>query len=246
MNSPTLPVTNLSALLQNNGFVHVPSLCSHIPGAINRESAFNAHWDDLVLDENYKSYTTRYRRILRYWYEHPGRLIQNANSVYIPKVTYNADYAHGANHLAYATPIFVNDELMQAIIRFDLAVLSPFLTNGQEYSIDIDLFQVSSTEGKVSPTTSGRHQDGEDWLCMHFVGARNIKPVISGVFSADKNQAPLFSRSMTKFLETLIVNDRSLFHAAGPVEQQDPALPAHRNLLLVSLSAIAAIPDVEQ
>lgn len=244
-NSTTQPAT-LSAMVQDKGFAHIPSIGLFIPGSDRRERAFNAHWDDLVLDENYKSYTTRRRRILRYWYEHSGRLRLNENSVYTPKVTYEADYTHGANHLAYATPAFIDDQLMQEILRFDLAVLGPLLNEDQLYSIDIDLFQVSSTDGKVSPTTSGRHQDGEDWLCMHFVGANNIKPVTSEIFSADESQAPLFRNPMTRFLETLIVNDRLLFHAAGPVEQEDSSLPAHRNLLLVSLSAIAAMPDIEQ
>jgi hypothetical protein len=51
---------------------------------------------------------------------------------------------------------------------------------------------------------------------------------------------------MTQFLETLIVNDRVLFHAASPVEQEDSVLPAYRNLLLVSVSAVTATPDPEQ
>ena len=94
--------------------------------------------------------------------------------------------------------------------------------------------------------TSGRHQDGEDWLCMHFVGAHNIRPVVSQILPADENQAPLFHQPMTRFLETLVVNDRVLFHAANPVEQEDSKLPAHRNLLLVSISAIASVPEPGQ
>lgn len=236
-------ITHLSTLLEDKGFIHIPSLGTHIPDAETREHEFNAYWEELVLDENFKSYTTRHRRILRYWYEHPGLLRLNQDNVYIPKVTYNASYTHGANDLAYATHAFVDDELTQAILKFDLDVLAPFLTVGQAYMIDIDLFRVSASEGQASPTTSGRHQDGEDWLCMHFIGASNIKRVVSEIFSLDENEAALFSKPMTQFLETLIVNDRSLFHAAGPVEQENLAIPAHRNLLLVSVSATAAIPD---
>lgn len=246
MNCPTAPLSVLSAALRNTGFVHIPSLISYVPEAVNREAVFNAHWDDLVLDENYKSYTTRHRRILRYWYEHPGRFCLNDNNIYMPKVTHQVEYTRGANQLAYATPSFIDDILTQDILRFDLAVLGPFLSKGQSYSIDIDLFRVSALNGEVSPTTSGRHQDGEDWLCMHFVGASNIKPVFSEISPADENQAPLFQSPMTQFLETLVVNDRILFHAASPVRQEDSALPAHRNLLLVSVSAVAVMPNPEQ
>ena len=58
MNPMTTAVTALSATLQTTGFVHIPRLCPYLPDADSQEAVFNTHWDDLVLDENYKSYTT--------------------------------------------------------------------------------------------------------------------------------------------------------------------------------------------
>ena len=226
-----------SAAFERNGFVHLPGFAELIPGAEAREVSFNAYWEDLALDENFKSYTTRYRRILRYWYTHPGCFELNENCLYQAKATYDVDYTKGANRLTYATPQFIADDLMQSILRKDLEILHPALKQGRSYSIDIDLFRVSARKGETSPTTSGRHQDGEDFLCMHFVGAKNVRPVISELLPDEPGGAPLLSTAMSAFLETLIVNDRSLFHAAGPVQQACPTLPAHRNLLLVSISA---------
>lgn len=229
----------LRAALETEHFAHVPDFSELIPGAGALEDTFNAYWDDLVLDENFKSYTTRHRRILRYWYRHPGELTLNPDNIYQPKVTYDADYTHGANRLAYATDAFVEDVLMRQILLLDLEILAPQLVEGQDYSVDVDLFRVSADSGGASPTTSGRHQDGEDFLCMHFVGARNIRPVVSEILSGDPKAAPLLQKPMTRFLETLVVNDRELFHAAGPVAQDDTSAPAHRNLLLVSVSALS-------
>lgn len=225
--------------MDTDSFTHIRAYSDMIAGAETREAVFNAHWDELILDENYKSYTTRHRRILRYLYTHPGDMVLNRDAVYQPKVTYNADYTQGANHLTYATEQFIADPLLQDILRLDLALLAPKLKQGQAYSIDVDLFKVSSDNGKTSPTTSGRHQDGEDFLCMHFIGSENAVPVVSEVLPADPQAPPLFKEPMTHFLETLVVNDRVLFHAASPVEQQCRTKPAHRNLLLVSVSALS-------
>lgn len=222
-----------------NNFAHIRGYSRMISGAGAREADFNAHWDELVLDENYKSYTTRHRRILRYWYTHPGEMTLNRNTVYQPKVTYDVEYTQGANHLTYATAGFIADPLLQNILRLDLELLAPKLKQGQAYSVDVDLFKVSSDSGKISPTTSGRHQDGEDFLCMHFIGAENVVPVVSEVLPADPQAPPLFKQAMTQFLETLVVDDRALFHAASPVEQKCKTEPAHRNLLLVSISALS-------
>lgn len=239
--SSRTPDDSLPALTEQiarQGYAHLRDLAAFLPQISASEEAFNRHWEQLVLDENFKDYTTRHRRILRYFYTHPGQFTLNENSVFQPKITYDVDYVQGENRLAYATQDFMQDPLVRQIVEFDLSLIPDYLEDGARYSVDVDQFRVSAQDGQISPTTSGRHQDGEDWLFMHFVGASNIQPLISTLFDRDENEAILLEAPLDRYLETLIVNDRSLYHAAGPVIQADPAHMAHRNLLLVSVSRL--------
>ncbi|MEM9523189.1 MAG: 2OG-Fe dioxygenase family protein [Pseudomonadota bacterium] len=229
-------LSELQNTIDAKGFAHIADLRAHLSGTDYGENAFRAHWDILVLDENFKSYTTRHRRILRYHYTHPGKFERNEDSDYVPTVTYDVDYTQGINRLTYATPEFIDDPLTADILRTDISLIAPRLKDGGEYMIDVDLFRVSSEDGKASPTTSGRHQDGQDWLFMHFVAAENNRPVVSEIAECPDAAHPLFEKPMTGFLETLCVNDRKLWHAANAVEQLDPSKPARRDLLLVSVT----------
>lgn len=233
-----MTTNSLNALrmqLIDAGYIHIPDLATLLPHIESNPESFRTHWDDLVLDENFKSYTTRHRRILRYYYTHPGTFVLNEDSVYVPAVTYDVAYKQGPNNLSYATQAFIDDPLMADILKMDLSLIDAHLETGVEYMVDINLFRVSSRDGQVSPTTSGRHQDGRDWLFMHFIGADNVMPVVSELTKTKEALDSLFEKPMTKFLETLCVNDRKLWHAAGPVAQLNPEVPAKRNLLLVSV-----------
>lgn len=237
--APRPPALEKSAALRAQDYFHdIPHWTDITPEQV---ASFKSHWNDLVLDENFKQSTTRHRRILRYFYTHPGQFSLNTDADYVPPVSYDADYTQGVNHLTYATPEFIADPVTQRVLHEDLAVLDHVLERGANYAIDIDLFRVSASHGTISPTTAGYHQDGQDWLFMHFVDAKNIRPVVSKIAAVKTAQNPLIETPMTAFLETLCVNDQKLFHAAGPVVQLCPDKPAQRDILLVSVTRSAPL-----
>lgn len=234
---------NFENILRKENFVFIPRAGELVSSKNHSDDArlrYAAHWDDLQVDENFKSYTDRRRRLLRYDYTHPGVFELNPDPVVRPKVNYNITYKRANNHLRYATQAFIDDPLTRAMIEMDLRLIEFALVPGQRLAIDIHQFRVSSTEGRPSPTTSGRHQDGEDYVFMHFVNADNVKPVVSEVHADQTIGDALFSHAMTEFLDTLVVNDRKLYHSASPVEPQQAGRSAHRDLLLVCVSALEA------
>nr|WP_303313137.1 2OG-Fe dioxygenase family protein [Dickeya fangzhongdai] len=70
---------------------------------------------------------------------------------------------------------------------------------------------------------------------MHFIQSMGTQPVVSEIFtSAQEASPPLLATAMSRFLETLIVNDKKLYHRAGPVRPAATAESAYRDLLLVT------------
>ncbi|MBD2816240.1 2OG-Fe dioxygenase family protein [Xenorhabdus sp. Flor] len=229
-------IAEISARLMNNHYCHIPHFSELISYQEEEADTFKNQWDNLVLDQNFKNYTHRERRILRYCYhpdtENPLQL--NRNSKYQSPVTYDIEYKKGANQLRYSEETFITHPIMQHILATDIAILGERLIKGCRYSIDIHQFRVKAFSGKESPTTSGIHQDGQDWIFMHFIQSHNIAPVISEVHLTENEAPPLLQTAMQQFLETLTINDKQLYHRASHVRQVSPATAAFRDLLLVT------------
>lgn len=200
------------------------------------ESDFKRHWDRLVLDENYKHYTRRERRLLLYRFRVGQPLEIDRNTEFVPTAVYDVDYTRGVNRLTYAEDSFIESPILSQLLAADIRILGDRLMPDRHYTIDIHLFRILSEDGAVSPTTSGNHQDGLDWVFMHFIDSLNIEPVISEIHAAKESKMPLFAKALNGFLETVIVNDRVLYHSANPVRQASHDQLAYRDMLLVSFS----------
>ena len=222
--------------LRRNNYCHAVDFRELIHYSLQDESDFKRHWDRLVLDENYKSYTRRERRLLLYRFRFGQPLEIDRNTEFTPTAVYDVDYTPGVNRLTYAEDSFIECQILSQLLAADIRILDGKLARGKEYTIDIHLFRILSEDGAVSPTTSGNHQDGLDWVFMHFIDSRNIEPVVSEIHAEKESEGPLFAKALNEFLETVIVNDRVLYHSANAVQQARPDVLAYRDMLLVSFS----------
>lgn len=235
--SPKREVMTIEAIidtLSRNRFCHAPAFAGMIRHDADDQLAFARHWDRLATDENFISYTRRERRLLRYRFT-PGQPLQiDRNPDFKPAAVYDVDYTPGLNRLTYAEDSFIHSAILRQILDTDIAILENQLHPEREYTIEIHQFRVFAEGGAVSPTTSGIHQDGLDWVCMHFIGSRNIQPVLSELHASKESAAPLWAHVLDGFLDTVIVDDAALFHSASAVRQANPDERAFRDMLLVS------------
>lgn len=222
--------------LSRNGFAHIKDTSPWINFTLTQQERFCSWWNNLDRDENFRHYTHRERRILRYRSvnDDPCLLEINMDPNFHPKVTYDIKYKQGVNHLSYAEEEFISDAILQKIIHFDQSVVYAVLGQRMPVTMDIHQFRVKAEGGKVSPTTSGIHQDGFDWIFMHFIKKNNIHPVISEIFSGPDEGDLIFTKEMNQYLETLIVNDNQCWHRATSVESLDNQQSGWRDLLLVT------------
>jgi len=223
---------------QKNNFCHLQNFNNLITFDRKEEAKFKTYWNRLVLDEKFVNYTHRERRILRYYYTYGKPLILNHDNEYKSSVIYEIDYKQGGNELTYVEDGFIQDRLLQQILATDIRFFESQLDKKCTYAIDIHLFRVKAQNGSVNPTTSGVHQDGMDFICMHYIDAENVCPVISKLYKNKESEAPILSRVMSLFLEALVVNDKILYHSASEVKQKMRNKIAFRDLLLVTFHAL--------
>jgi biotin carboxylase len=245
IDSQDCKVTNkqIANLLQLQHYYHIPEFGKLLRYQDDEAEFFRGYWNRLVLDQNFKDYTHRERRILRYFYHRDSGFLINRNTKYEAGVIHSVNYVHGTNHLTYAEDDFICNPLFGEILKTDMALLELPWDSGCYYSIDVHLFRIKAEVGQISPTTSGPHQDGRDWVVMHFIDGQNIHPVISEIHLEASSQQPVFRIPMNDFMETLIVNDRKVFHGASAVKPLRPDCAATRDLLLVTFTQSDHAPD---
>lgn len=231
-------ITELQYQLTNNSFCHIRDFRSLIDFNPEEKSEFKNFWSRLRLDQNFKNYTHRERRILRYRYKYNEGLKIDYNSEYNSQVTYDIEYTQGANQLTYVEEEFINNPLLQRILVTDIKIVEDLLDKQSDYMINIHLFRVVSNDGKISPTTSGIHRDGMDLICMHYINSENIHPVVSKLYTDNSPEDEILSIRMNNFLEGLIVNDELLYHSASEVQQLNLEQVAFRDLLLITFKKI--------
>lgn len=231
-------IETASHFLEKNHYLHVPSIPALSVYDENHHKRFKAHWNGLSLDQNYKNYTWRERSILKYDYTHPDKFVIDFDNIFHPEVTNDTneiDYEQGVNDLTYATNDFINDAMLASIIEFDLALIPFFLSQGKNYRINVSQFRVKSVQGRESPTTSGPHKDGYDYIFMHLVNHQNIVPPASRLFQNHTRESQFFQHTLKNYMESLVVNDRALYHSADHVLQKQADEPGYRDMLIIDV-----------
>jgi len=236
-----MDLSQISNSLKQQHYCHAPDFRELIHVAPGEVDSFRHYWSNLVLDEAFKEYTYRQRRILRYRLLPSRQLEMDRNPAFKSPVTYAVNYRQGVNLLSYAEESFIAHPVLQQVVAADIAVVGPHLTD-HTYSIDIHQFRVRADTQATSPTTSGIHQDGLDWVFMHFVDACNTAPVVSNIYLNENVESLVLSLAMERFLETIVVHDSVAYHQAGDVRQVSGAVPAWRDVLVVGFRRV---PDVE-
>ncbi|MGV3345872.1 2OG-Fe dioxygenase family protein [Enterobacteriaceae bacterium LUAb1] len=229
-------LTDVSRSLTEKGYFHLQETQKYLQFSNDNKASFLHYWENLQPDHNFLDYTYRERRILRYYAgaDANSALIPNPDNTYKSKINYGIRYTPGDNHLSYAEPAFTEHPLLQDLLLLDRKIVAEQVTQPCQLAIDIHQFRVKSVNENVSPTTSGIHQDGLDWIFMHYIQSHNTVPVISEIHAQKEGGIPLLRTSMVQFLETLIVNDRQHYHTASEVKQLDKHQAAFRDLLLIT------------
>ncbi|PJI92905.1 hypothetical protein BC777_1770 [Yoonia maricola] len=224
-------MTSAQAIAQKH-FVHIPALADTLAVTTDELRGFSAFWNDLVRDEKYREFTNRRRRLLRYSRSCDGVLTPRKDMTILPKVKRPIAGSHKPNHVSAAPASFAGHPLTKRLLAFDLQMIPQ---SAQPAEIDIHLFRVIADHQQCSPTTSGIHKDGADWVFMHFIKSDGCEPVPSRLFADAAGKEKVFEAVLSQFCETLVVDDMHLYHEAGPVQAKQTCHAAYRDMLVVTV-----------
>ena len=101
------------------------------------------------------------------------------------------------------------------------------------WHVEVHQFRIEAKTGIAGkPTPEGMHRDGVDYVLVLLINRRNIASGTTTVHDLDKRA--LGSFTLTDPLDAALVDDSRCYHGVTPVEPENPALPAYRDVLVVT------------
>ena len=249
MNSPITvikddpPLAGLEALcrqIENAGFsfAPAPAMETWLQALASQGLAdwpqFQASWEDMPPD-TYMADGGRYRRRRHATLSAgPGNgpIVLEPHQPHYQSLDYNPLNGGLARHFAPISQDIVQGPTMQSVLHFCQRVFGHFMPEAA-WHIELHQFRIEAQQGqRGKPTPEGIHRDGVDFVLVMMVRRSNISSGTTTLHALD--QHPLDSFTLTQPFDSAIVDDARCLHGVTPVEQIDPALPAFRDVLVVT------------
>jgi hypothetical protein len=103
----------------------------------------------------------------------------------------------------------------------------------QRWYLEAHQFRIDTTDGIGRPTPEGAHRDGVDLVAVFLISRVGIKGGETRIFDADGPSGSRFT--LTEPWSALLLDDARVVHESTPIQPVDPAQPAWRDTLVITL-----------
>jgi len=205
--------------------------------ALTDWDAFAGSWDDLYLDA-YLPDGHRYRR------RRHATLTVRAGETdprvephrpHYQSLDYNPLVGGIERWFEPILPAVLSGPTMRHVFAFGCRLFGA-LQPETDWLIECHQFRIEArrdTPGR--PTPEGVHRDGVDYVLVMMVRRTNIESGTTTVHDLDGHLLGQFT--LTEAFDAALVDDSKVKHGVTPVDAIDPALPAYRDVLVVTFRA---------
>jgi hypothetical protein len=236
MSNPATTRPTIAELIGRDGFAFVHD--NEMRGVLEANGmtgwdAFAASWDDLGVD-TYMADGGRYRRRRHAVFAAtPAGIVRLEHRPHYQSRDYNALNGGVARWFDPVTEATEHSPAFQAILATCHRVFDTLSPDAGEWEIETHQFRIEAQPGKAGqPTPEGMHRDGVDWVLVLMIRRENIASGETTIHDLDRH--PLGSFTLARPMDAAWVDDSRRFHGVTPVEPRDPALPAFRDVLVVT------------
>jgi len=118
-----------------------------------------------------------------------------------------------------------------ADIAFDL---TPPESRPETWHCEIHQFRIEALpDESAHPTPEGMHRDGVDWVLVLMIDRENVEQGLTTIHNDQREQIGSFT--LAHPMDAAIVDDHRVYHGVTAVTPVDPAKPAHRDVLVITL-----------
>jgi hypothetical protein len=203
-------------------------------GSLADWPAFAESWNDLEVD-TYMGDGGRYRkrRFGIYAAERQGPIVRGPHQPHYQGLDYNNLNGGIERWFKPVTEEIGDGASMRTILEYCRALFGRLAPETAKWHIEVHQFRIEAKIGVAGkPTPEGMHRDGVDYVLVLLINRRNIASGTTTVHDLDKRA--LGSFTLTDPLDAALVDDARCYHGVTPVEPENPALPAYRDVLVVT------------
>jgi hypothetical protein len=233
-----LPVTPLVSVIAREGYAFVPAATMHpllaSSGPLSDWVPFGASWDDLPLD-TYMADGGRYRRRRHaiYSISADGAIVREPHQPHYQSRDYNSLNGGIARWFEPIAAAAGEGPSMWTILRFHGSLFRRIAPGSGVWRVEVHQFRIEARPGETGlPTPEGMHRDGVDYVLVLLINRRNIGSGTTTIHALDGRSLGAFT--LTDPCDAALVDDARVFHGVTPVEPVNPALPAYRDVLVVT------------
>ncbi|TAJ90220.1 MAG: hypothetical protein EPO41_18325 [Reyranella sp.] len=203
-------------------------------GSLADWPAFAESWNDLEVD-TYMGDGGRYRkrRFGVYAAERQGAIVRAPHQPHYQTLDYNTLNGGIERWFKPVTEEIGSGASMRTILEYCRALFGRLVPEAKKWHIEVHQFRIEAKTGEAGkPTPEGMHRDGVDYVLVLLINRRNIASGTTTVHDLDKRV--LGSFTLTDPLDAALVDDSRCYHGVTPVEPENPAQPAYRDVLVVT------------
>lgn len=231
----------LTHALQRDGFAFVEGSCVRPlleqVHALDDWQVFVGSWDHLEPDA-YLASVGRYRRRRHAVFsaDRTGPIRREPHQPHYQSLKYNPLQGDIERWFEPVTDPVAEGATLQSILGFTRDFFGDLAPDTPAWHVEVHQFRIEALPGEPGqPTPEGVHRDGVDYVLVLLVDRTNIVSGTTTIHDADGRQ--LGSFTLTAPLDAALVDDARVFHGVTAVTPEDPSLPAHRDVLVVTLRA---------
>ena len=198
---------------------------------------FASSWNDLAVDAYLAEHGTyRRRRHAVFSLSSDGQATREPHRPHYQSKTYNTLQGGIERWFEPIESGIADSEIFHRILSFcakTFAVLAPDVTR---WNVETHQFRIEARESEAGqPTPEGVHRDGVDYVLVALIDRTNIERGTTTIH--DKSGKQLGSFTLTRALDSALVDDTRVFHGVTSVLPSDASRPAYRDVLVVTLRA---------
>ncbi len=203
-------------------------------GSLADWTAFAESWNDLEVD-TYMGDGGRYRRrrFGVYAAERQGAIVRGPHQPHYQGRDYNTLNGGIERWFKPVTEEIGSGSSMRTILEYCRALFGRLAPDAKTWHVEVHQFRIEARTGEAGkPTPEGMHRDGVDYVLVLLINRRNIASGTTTVHDLDKRA--LGSFTLTDPLDAALVDDSRCYHGVTPVQPENPAQPAYRDVLVVT------------
>ena len=248
LDTESVTITELHARLRRMGFAFVAAdamrkaLLTH--GSPPHWDAtdwdrFAASWDQLALDTYLVDHGRfRRRRHAVFRVDPDGSTQREAHQPHYQSRDYNSVYGGIERWFEPISAAVGTGASLRTILHFCTMLFGALTGGTPAWRVEVHQFRIEARPDEPGlPTPEGVHRDGVDYVLVLLIARHNIASGTTTIHTRDG--ALLGTFTLTKPFDAALVDDGRVCHGVTPVQPLDPALPACRDVLVVTFKRLA-------